>query len=714
MKNKNRFIFYFAVFFLFVILFVSFLYAAGVVRLILGSSSLFIILTPENTTYYFNQSEVNYTLGLNVSTAAEIVNYSYSLYDLRHNILVYSNISFLPNATFNAVRGSNRLEIFGVDSSNKLYNDSVIFFVFVNNSAPIILNMSDDFYACENNFFSLNFNASDIDEELYSFSLSPQFPSSPFYISSLGALNFTTFSYEIFSGNLNKDNAGGSNSGYHKYLETISVSDGEYADSKDINITVIEINNAPVIENIGVHTIWTRGKNTTFDYQVLVNDIEDGNQSSGDLTFDLIFNESQNKLFNISSNGTMNFTATNSTPVGVYYINVSVKDRGILTPHENIGLCGQNGSSISSYKQFSLTVTDENRPPKIIEYAPLSLVLAGSGDNMFYFNITSEDPDGTIPDVYWYVDDNMTFYYSGSFESEFYYNFGCGTSKVHTVRVRITDGELTDTQEWSVNVSTVACPKGVVSGGSGGGGGGGAPKKIDCTEKWGCKEWQVCNNLKKSFESRKIDLVTMTQIKARCIEFNWTDDESCGFQTRACEDINKCKSSLSSPGIVRECFFSENPSCNDNIKNCHNESCELLVDCGGPCSPCPTCSDGIQNQEEERVDCGGPCSLCKETPLPPEPKKPNKFLIAFSLLLFLVMLFLIVRLILRYYHLFDDSRIISGLGKRGRCYHEDCSEKKVYEYRSVSGNEVFKYKDFKGTRVVSCENHKPNGWIKSK
>ncbi|RLI92741.1 MAG: hypothetical protein DRO92_04890, partial [Candidatus Altiarchaeales archaeon] len=47
-------------------------------------------------------------------------------------------------------------------------------------------------------------------------------------------------------------------------------------------------------------------------------------------------------------------------------------------------------------------------------------------------------------------------------------------------------------------------------------------------------------------------------------------------------------------------------TCFDNLKNCHDGGCEEGIDCGGPCKPCPSCSDGIQNQGEEGVDCGGP------------------------------------------------------------------------------------------------------------
>jgi len=54
-------------------------------------------------------------------------------------------------------------------------------------------------------------------------------------------------------------------------------------------------------------------------------------------------------------------------------------------------------------------------------------------------------------------------------------------------------------------------------------------------------------------------------------------------------------------------------SCFDGIQNCHDGACEEGVDCGGPCKPCPSCSDGIQNQGEEGIDCGGPCLPCTVT-----------------------------------------------------------------------------------------------------
>ena len=45
-------------------------------------------------------------------------------------------------------------------------------------------------------------------------------------------------------------------------------------------------------------------------------------------------------------------------------------------------------------------------------------------------------------------------------------------------------------------------------------------------------------------------------------------------------------------------------TCDDEIQN----QGEAGVDCGGPCTACPNCDDDIQNQGETGVDCGGPCT----------------------------------------------------------------------------------------------------------
>ena len=476
--------------------------------------------------------------------------------------------------------------------------------IFVNilgNNAPIILMDSNETYACEGSFLNYPFKVEDIDGDI------PQgniIPVDIFYIILFSRIDSITNDYRIVSATLTKEDAGGINKGSKTYPKTILMDDGKNVASKDINITVIEINNFPVIQNIGVKTIWTRGENSIFDYQVIANDTEDGDSNSGKLGFNISFYKT--KLFNISSNGKMYFIP-NSSQVGVYDVEVCVNDSGLKNPHPNISLCNQDGGSLFSCKDFSLTVTDKNREPRIINYSPSNLSIVYSDEKDITFNISSYDPDGTLVDTYWYVDDVLKKYDPQSNLSNFSFGYICGFSGESKIKAVITDGEFNDSIQWNLTVSRASC---LSSPGGGGGGGGGG---VACIEKWVCNGWSECQNLKENYNAEKINYRLNTLIQERCSSFKWNDN-SCGFQIRNCSDLKKCKSNLTKPGIMQECYYSKNPNCSDGIKNCHNGSCEILTDCGGPCSPCPTCSDGIKNQNEEGIDCGGVCSVCKETP----------------------------------------------------------------------------------------------------
>jgi len=224
--------------------------------------------------------------------------------------------------------------------------------------------------------------------------------------------------------------------------------------------------------------------------------------------------------------------------------------------------------------------------------------------------------------------------------SELEYNFGCGVSGNHTIQAVVTDGELNDSVSWNLTLEYVECPVSPLGGGGGGGG-----KRIYCEEKWGCGEWQQCQNLKEIYEQGWVSEETNLLIKERCELMNYSE-EFCGFQQRLCRDYNYCKTEHDKPGEIRECYYTENPTCNDNIKNCHDGSCEILVDCGGPCEACPSCSDGIKNQNEEGIDCGGVCRPCIELPWT---TKAFKLIITYSLLiLFLLAVFLVIRELIRY------------------------------------------------------------------
>ncbi|HLD54824.1 MAG TPA: hypothetical protein VJB35_01050 [Candidatus Nanoarchaeia archaeon] len=601
---------------------------------ILEPNETIYIDSPQNTTYNFSIGE-NYTLDLNVSATFTPDAWWYTLYDLKHDIITDYGVSFTPNITFDANRWGNKLSV----SANKsitgtVFQKNVTFFVNVPNSAPILDPINSSLYVCEEDRINYEFRGYDIDEDFILLDISPK---NPFFLDPNSMEGEEEINSVIISVILTKSYLGGVNVGSKTYLETLSITDGEYADTNQTNITIIEINNNPDMDNIGVQTIWTSGENSTFNYQLEVDDVESGNQNSGNLTFDLTFIGEPN-LFNINNTGYMNYTADVSD-LGVHNLTLCTTDIGLTNTHENISLCNQDGSAITECQNFSLTVTNANRPPTIIDYYPEELYFGNKGTNEIYFNITKYDPDYTIPDAYWYVDNSLKEYDTGNSSDEFRYTFSCGVEGNHTVRVDITDGELTDSLEWVVGVTVTACidnPPPV--GDSGGGGGGGSP---GCEEKWACGFWQVCQDLNTSLNLGILSGKDYRDVVNNC-SLKYLFGIDCGIHTRTCVDINNCSTTYKKPNEMESCQYVFNPGCNDGIQNCHGGLCELLVDCGGACPACPTCSDKIQNQGEDGIDCGGPCPFrC----IVEEPYKLDIKL--WQVLIILILLILIIIIVLK-------------------------------------------------------------------
>lgn len=104
---------------------------------------------------------------------------------------------------------------------------------------------------------------------------------------------------------------------------------------------------------------------------------------------------------------------------------------------------------------------------------------------------------------------------------------------------------------------------------------------VACKEKWICEDWSSC-------------------------------DPKTETQTRECVDIKNCNATCSKPETLRTCQYK------------------------------PTCSDGIQNQDETGVDCGGPCTPCIEIPMPtPSPS----YYVMFSLAALAVSVWIVLNFI---------------------------------------------------------------------
>jgi hypothetical protein len=545
---------------------------------------------PQNTTYFFNVSQT-FTIPINVSADKAVQTWWYKLYNATGG-LIYNDITFTPNTTIVGVLGSNTLTVYANLSTGQTGSANRTFTIRISNSAPEIT-LQSSILVCEETFLSHLFNITDADEETITLSMTPL---NPFFISKISQTGNRTVG-EIFSGTLTKSEV-------RTYLQNVSASDGTRAASTTTNITVVPINHAPSIERIGTQTIFF---NEQFYKQVTANDTEDGNVTGRNLTYNITFISGSTITTINTTSGVINFTS-NSSIVGTYNITVCARDLGLnLTIYPNASYCGytQAGHNCSN---FQLAIVNTNRAPNITSYYPTSLAIGGAAPVSYTFNISANDPDGTTPSTYWYVDGSLQL----SLSDWFNHTFSTG-GRINVTAIA-SDGELNDSNTWIFNLDNPTSS----SGGGGGGGGGGSGR---CEERWACDNTASCQDLEGLYENKLLDDASKGLAEIKCRFLGWGEKE-CGIKIIDCKDLNKCGSINKRPNLTESCYYVSNPSCNDGVKNCHSNSCEVLVDCGGPCGACPTCSDGKQNQLEEGVDCGGPCpTACAQE----KPRKKNYF-----------------------------------------------------------------------------------------
>lgn len=606
--------------------------SAGLVNVLIEIPTIITIHSPENITYTFNKGDI-YIVALNVSADFEVndsTGWKYSLYDITHEVYTEENTSFVPNSSIVGVRWGNLLTVFAYWEDNYWVSEVVVFSVNVSNSDPILGDIDEPILVCEGENLDYRFNATDVDEEDLTGDVTPK---NPFYLNDLGMSGTNMSLFAIISGVLRKVSVG-------NHAETISVVDPyDGVDSVVANISVIEINNPPTIVDVGAQTVWLEGDNSTFYYVANVSDEE-----SSSFSFNLTWGSGEN-LFDInSSTGVINYTPVVGHEGKVYSLTVCASDDALSSVHENISVCSPRDGDVESVcDSFSLTVTEDNRAPVISNYVPSgNFSVGGTTTSDFYVEVS--DPDGTIPDIDWYIDEVLQEHNENVSSDTFSHAFGCGVSGIYNVTIITTDGLLNSSVSWEVSVGLVACPVAVAGGATSGSG------ASFCFEDWACDDWEVCQNVKRSFDANVFSLEEYTSMKEICAQEGYGDDAFCGFQITACLDLRDCnntKLKVERPSEQRICYFTENPNCHDGISNCHDGSCELLIDCGGPCGLCATCSDGKQNQGEFGIDCGGPCPyLC-------ELEEPSDFyanaLIVLLAVLVLVILYMICRLFILFF-----------------------------------------------------------------
>jgi hypothetical protein len=495
------------------------------------------------------------------------------------------------------------------------------------NSAPLISDLDSEILVCESSNFSLSFNVAELDGDSLTVGISP---SGPFFVRPISSETPIT-KVELFSDNLTKIFSN------KVYSHTIFVTDGELVDTKNINITVIEANNPPNMEHLSVETI-DLNKTEKFRKEVKLTDQESGNPAQGQFLFTI--SDDLNLLdMTIDNKGIINYNASESH-LGIHEVTVCATDSGIGNLKDKIGVCTPDKVESTTCEKFQLAIVKGNSPPTILTYNSSNSSSRIAGTQKIAFQIFKYDPEKNYPDTYWYVDNKLKQIGSEKSSDKFVYSFGCDIWGKHKIRAVITDGLLNDSVDWVFDVVSVACPEGIVSRETIGG--------ASCEEKWGCLDWGLCQNALQSKEAGNLGILDYENLKQKC-SAKGLNENTCGYQIRNCLDVNNCNTLEKKPLSLLPCYFSLEPSCSDGIKNCHDSKCEFLTDCGGPCSPCPTCSDRTKNQGEEKTDCGGPCPeqcgaiISKNTEENILVKQSTLFAIIVALVLAAIQIFRIIR-----------------------------------------------------------------------
>ncbi len=504
------------------------------------------------------------------------------------NLTSTGYINFTPN---DSDVGYHLVNITITDNRGKM-NSSIFNFTVYNVNDPPLLDLISHQYACEDMPFNYTVTATDNDTLLRKNPdvLSFYDNTSLFVVGeTTGYISFTPTHYQT-----------------GEHTVRIYVTDNILTDYKDAKFSLIETNEAPVMDAIGAQTVWV---NETLYLDVNAVDEEQGSDNwsnysaKGNLTFNSTFTNGTTFFTINATAGIINFT-TNDSLLGTYTIRICVNDTGLQNQHQNISLCN-DGNKSSACETISLTVTNENRPPNITGWSPVNLSFQIMETETIAFRINATDPEGTAPSITWYRNGVQVQYDSYNYSSNYTWETVRGDRGNYTVVVNVSDGQLASNKTWRFNVTKAPdiTPPSMEAGG--GGGGGGVPV---CRERWLCSDWSICQNA--TAEESMLRLKNISEIVFDKCTLSSIKRGMCGFSLRNCSELSKCTTFAHKPNEISVCIFTVEPTCFDGIRNCHNGGCEILADCGGPCKECPTCSDGIRNQGEDWIDCGGPCRPC--------------------------------------------------------------------------------------------------------
>jgi len=207
--------------------------------------------------------------------------------------------------------------------------------------------------------------------------------------------------------------------GIHYFKLKVNDSAG-LEDTKDVKITVNNINRAPTLTSISDKTI---AVDTELRFNITASDADNDVLAYASNNTDITVTKINNTLAEITW-----------TPhsAGINYVEFNVTD-GIAADE----------------KTAKITVTQPNRAPNITIYTPSDNPSVDENSGL-EFKITTEDPDGDSLTYSWRLDGTQkvttqNWTYTPDYDS----------AGNHNITVTVSDGSLTDYQYWNVTVNNV-------------------------------------------------------------------------------------------------------------------------------------------------------------------------------------------------------------------------------------------------------------------
>ncbi len=238
------------------------------------------------------------------------------------------------------------------------------------------------------------------------------------------------------------------------YNITINVTDASNSsDVLEFNLIVNEINDAPVLTEIANQT---SAVNRTFFYSIEADDEEDGNQSQGNLVFNITFLNGTNfinnneTIFNTTS-GVLNITF-NDTQAGNYRINITVNDSENLEDSDDFWIYVYDVPNIVYPVVGENFSSQENSTINITIQANHSV-----GDNLTYEFYVSDILRNTT--TYYGNGTNLTWQYTPNFTDETYGQFKNLTLIVYPANSELVNKtDLNKTRNHNINISHTNSP----------------------------------------------------------------------------------------------------------------------------------------------------------------------------------------------------------------------------------------------------------------